>query len=111
MKTCSLPQDLLRDVDRSFADTPLVAELCNDGRRTLALLFLLVLCLHVERGICNLGQLVCRLPEELAAIIQPQHVVEYIHTHLPRADPQTDSFTIFAFDEVLTAAAVHVRDF
>ena len=77
--------------------------------RTLALLFLLALCLRVKRKeIQTLAQLVRDLPDELVAIIQPEHVVEYIHTHLPRTNPQTDSFIVFAFDEVLPAAAALV---
>ena len=98
-------------MDTSFGANPLVAELCSEPRRMLALLFLLALCLRIKRTIRNLAQLVWKLPDELLAIIQPEHVVEYIHTHLPRSDPQTDSFIIFAFDEVLTAAAILVPFF
>ncbi len=95
-----MPQDLRKHVDISTEDDPLVNHLCGDGETTLALLFLLALCLRSQSNISNLAELTKRLPDDLLAYIKPQHVVQYIHTHLPRSNQKADSFIIFGFDEV-----------
>ena len=96
-----LPQDLLTQVDPGFGGTSLVAGLCSEPMRMLALLFLWALCLRIKRTVGSLPRMLEKLPDELLAIVKPQHVVQWIHAHLPRSDPKTDSFVIFAFDEVL----------
>ena len=98
-----LPQDLPKHVDSSFGDSPLVDYLCGDRWCMLVLLFLLALCRRIKRSIRNLAQLARQLPDELLAIVKPEHVVQWIHAHLPRSNPKTDSFIMFAFDEVLAA--------
>ena len=95
-----LPQDLLTQVDSHFIGDPLVVELCSNPARMLALLFLWALCLRIKRSTGSLPDLVEDLPDELLAIVKPQHVLQWIHVHLPRGDPKTDSFIMFAFDEV-----------
>lgn len=95
-----LLQEISRHVNASFQSSSLVAHLCSDPQKMLALLFLLAICLRVKRTIRTLAQLVRGLPDQLLAILQPEHVVEYIQAHLPRGDQASETFIIFAFDEV-----------
>ncbi len=82
----------------------LVAALCNDPRKMLALLLLLAVCLRITQCINSLADLVDHMTDSLLANIQPEHVVEYIHTQLPRRDCRTDSFVLFSFDDQVLAA-------
>ena len=99
-----LLKDLPKHVDSSLEASLLAEELWTEQWRMLALLFLLALCRRIKRTIKDLAQLAQQLPDELLAIVKPQHVVQWIHRHLPRSDPATDSFILFAFDEVLAAS-------
>ncbi len=89
----------------SFESCPLVAALCSDPRKMLALLLLLAVCLHITRTVWTLADLIEQMSDSLLADIQPEHVLEYIHTHLPRRDSRTDSFVLFGFDEVPATSA------
>lgn len=94
-------QNLKEHVDAAWGrENCLLDQLCLEPSRTLALLFLLALGVRSKRQIRNLVDLVQQLPEELLAIVKPEHVVNWIHDNIPRSKQQTDSFAIFAFDEV-----------
>ena len=56
-----------------------------------------------QRTIHNLAELAKELPDELLAILQPEHVVQWRYAHLLRSDPKTDTFILFAFDEACIA--------
>ncbi len=88
-----------------FKSYPLVAALCRNPRKMLALLLLLAVCLRVTQGVRSLADLVDHMTDSLLADIQPEHVLEYIHTQLPRRDGRTNSFVLFGFDEVPAASA------
>ena len=91
-------------MDRSFGASPsLVVQLCSEPWRMLALLFTLALCLRIKRTIHNLAELAKELPDELLAILQPEHGVQWRYAHLLRSDPKTDTFILFAFDEACIA--------
>jgi predicted membrane chloride channel (bestrophin family) len=96
-------QDLKVHVDEAWGrENYMLDQLCLAPSRTLALLLLLALALRSKKQISDLLDLVQQLPEELLAIIRPEHVVRWIHDNIPRSKQQTDSFVIFALDEVCT---------
>ncbi|KAK9914978.1 hypothetical protein WJX75_003303 [Coccomyxa subellipsoidea] len=105
--------DLKVHVDEAWGrENYMLDQLCLAPSRTLALLLLLALALRSKKQISDLLDLVQQLPEELLAIIRPEHVVRWIHDNIPRSKQQTDSFVIFALDEASSLrqqARRHVR--
>jgi hypothetical protein len=93
-----LPQDLYKHVETQFEDE-LVQSLGGQPSTLLALLMLLCVARAITPNLGGLAALVQGLPDELLAILQPEHVARFVHTHFPRAS-KNPSTQIYAFDEV-----------
>ncbi len=96
-------QDLQLHVSNAFGEgtNKEIEMLCNDPSRVLGLLMLLSLCQTIKTSVDNIAGLVEAMPLELQAILQPAHVLMWIHSNLPRADISTGSHVIFTFDRVV----------
>ncbi|BDA48304.1 hypothetical protein COCOBI_11-5640 [Coccomyxa sp. Obi] len=90
--------DLYQHVNNQFG-SPLMTYLGEKPATLLALLMLLCVARAIDPDISGLTQLVDQLPDQLLAILLPQHVARFVHKHFPRANIDIASTQIYAFEE------------
>ncbi|CAL8467398.1 g6935 [Coccomyxa elongata] len=89
--------DLYEHVANQFEDQ-LMQSLGGKPATLLALLMLMCVARAIIPNLPGLAALVDRLPDELLAILQPEHVARFVHTHFPHSS-NVPSTQIYAFDE------------
>ncbi|BDA45948.1 hypothetical protein COCOBI_08-0400 [Coccomyxa sp. Obi] len=91
--------DLYDDVANEFQCNELMQSVGGRPGTLLALLMLMCVARAINHpDVSGLASLVHLLPDELLAIVQPEHVARFVHKHLPRTN-NIGSTQIYAFDE------------